>query len=211
MKKMIKRADGSTSQKGLWDNIRANKGSGKKPTEEMLKQEKKIKKKYQTAGPSPLTPVFNAALNTSKQCIGTGCQEMMDTKGTGYTGNTTGSNYSGPGATGLSTAPQYSSKVARLSDDERAAGEANKQKYKDEAAARVAARKAKTAALTGATPSTPPVVEEPMAPTGDGDFTLNRSRSTFSYRKTGGKSKSSWLEKSKEVQFGNPKRKKSKK
>ena len=42
-KQMIKRADGSTSQRGLWDNIRANKGSGKKPTAEMLKQEKKIK------------------------------------------------------------------------------------------------------------------------------------------------------------------------
>jgi hypothetical protein len=41
--KMIKRADGSVSQRGLWDNIRANKGSGKKPTAEMLKQEKKIK------------------------------------------------------------------------------------------------------------------------------------------------------------------------
>lgn len=42
-KQMIKRADGSYSQRGLWDNIRANKGSGKKPTAEMLKQEKKIK------------------------------------------------------------------------------------------------------------------------------------------------------------------------
>jgi len=40
---MIKRADGSYSQRGLWDNIRANAGSGKKPTKEMLKQEKKIK------------------------------------------------------------------------------------------------------------------------------------------------------------------------
>jgi hypothetical protein len=40
---MLKRKDGSTSQRGLWDNIRANKGSGKKPTAEMLKQEKKIK------------------------------------------------------------------------------------------------------------------------------------------------------------------------
>ena len=39
---MIKRADGSYSKRGLWDNIRANKGSGKKPTPEMLKQEKKI-------------------------------------------------------------------------------------------------------------------------------------------------------------------------
>jgi hypothetical protein len=41
---MIKRADGSYSERGLWDNIRANKGSGKKPTEQMLEQEKKIKK-----------------------------------------------------------------------------------------------------------------------------------------------------------------------
>lgn len=40
---MIKRADGSYSQRGLWDNIRANAGSGKKPTKEMLKQEKKIR------------------------------------------------------------------------------------------------------------------------------------------------------------------------
>ena len=42
-KPTLKRKDGSTSQRGLWDNIRANKGSGKKPTAEMLKQEKKIK------------------------------------------------------------------------------------------------------------------------------------------------------------------------
>jgi len=44
-KEMIKRADGSYSQRGLWDNIRANRGSGKKPTAQMLKQEKKIKAK----------------------------------------------------------------------------------------------------------------------------------------------------------------------
>lgn len=44
-KQMIKRADGTYSQRGLWDNIRANKGSGKKPTAAMLKQEKKIKAK----------------------------------------------------------------------------------------------------------------------------------------------------------------------
>ena len=44
-KEMIKRADGSYSQRGLWDNIRAKKGSGKKPTAAMLKQEKKIKTK----------------------------------------------------------------------------------------------------------------------------------------------------------------------
>jgi hypothetical protein len=44
-KKMIKRKDGSYSQHGLWDSIRENKGSGKKPTAAMLKQERKIKAK----------------------------------------------------------------------------------------------------------------------------------------------------------------------
>jgi hypothetical protein len=39
---MIKRKDGSYSKRGLWDNIRANKGSGKKPTKQMLEQAKKI-------------------------------------------------------------------------------------------------------------------------------------------------------------------------
>ena len=42
---MIKRADGSVSQIGLWDNIRDNKVSGNKHTAAMLKQEKKIKAK----------------------------------------------------------------------------------------------------------------------------------------------------------------------
>lgn len=44
MSKLIKRKDGSYSKRGLWDNIRANKGSGKEPTKDMLKQESKIKK-----------------------------------------------------------------------------------------------------------------------------------------------------------------------
>jgi hypothetical protein len=45
MKKgMMKRKDGSYSKRGMWDNIRENKGSGKKPTKEMLKQERKIKR-----------------------------------------------------------------------------------------------------------------------------------------------------------------------
>jgi len=51
-KEMIKRADGSVSQRGLWDNIRSkaaeNKKSGaspKPPTKVMLAQEKKIKGK----------------------------------------------------------------------------------------------------------------------------------------------------------------------
>jgi hypothetical protein len=42
---MIKRKDGSYSERGLWDNIRANKGSGKKPTKAMLSEAKKITKK----------------------------------------------------------------------------------------------------------------------------------------------------------------------
>ena len=42
-KEMLKRKDGSYSQRGLWDNIRAAAGSGKKPTKEMLMQAKKIK------------------------------------------------------------------------------------------------------------------------------------------------------------------------
>jgi hypothetical protein len=48
-KAMIKRADGSSSKRGLWDNIRAkakkNKSTGatpKKPSSAMIKQEKKI-------------------------------------------------------------------------------------------------------------------------------------------------------------------------
>jgi len=51
MKKMIKREDGSYSPRGLWDNIRKaaaenrRKGKkGKKPTKQMLEQERKIKK-----------------------------------------------------------------------------------------------------------------------------------------------------------------------
>ena len=47
---LIKRADGSYSQRGLWDNIRANKGSGKKPTKEMLEQERKIKAQEKKKG-----------------------------------------------------------------------------------------------------------------------------------------------------------------
>lgn len=41
---MIRRADGSYSHRGLWDNIRANAGSGKEPTREMIEQEHKIRR-----------------------------------------------------------------------------------------------------------------------------------------------------------------------
>jgi hypothetical protein len=57
MKKMLKRADGSTSQRGLWDNIRAkaasNKKAGKKgkaPSQAMLEQEAKIKAEMKMGG-----------------------------------------------------------------------------------------------------------------------------------------------------------------
>jgi hypothetical protein len=53
-KQMLKRKDGNTSQRGLWDNLRSkaakNKASGAKPkapSKEMLKQEKKIIKKVE--------------------------------------------------------------------------------------------------------------------------------------------------------------------
>ena len=47
---MLKRKDGSYSRRGLWDNIRANRGSGKKPTKEMLEQERKIRAKHAAGG-----------------------------------------------------------------------------------------------------------------------------------------------------------------
>jgi hypothetical protein len=56
---LIKRADGSYSKRGLWDNIRANIGSGKKPTKEMLEQEVKIRSKMQTGGVMESQPPAN--------------------------------------------------------------------------------------------------------------------------------------------------------
>jgi len=41
--KLIKRANSTYSKRGLWDNIRENAGSGKKPTKQMLEQEARIK------------------------------------------------------------------------------------------------------------------------------------------------------------------------
>lgn len=57
---MIKRADGSYSKRGLWDNIRANKGSGKKPTREMLEQERKIRSQEKSNG----GPINNQNMNS---------------------------------------------------------------------------------------------------------------------------------------------------
>lgn len=63
MSKLIKRKDGSYSKRGLWDNIRANKGSGKKPTKEMLKQESKIKKEEN------MNSMYRAGGKTSKKKV----------------------------------------------------------------------------------------------------------------------------------------------
>lgn len=57
---MIKRADGSYSPRGLWDNIRAKAASnkrtgkeGKEPSKEMLAQGRKIAREYRTGGQFP--------------------------------------------------------------------------------------------------------------------------------------------------------------
>ena len=42
---MKKKLNKLAVENSLWNNIREHKGSGKKPTKEMLKQEKKIKSK----------------------------------------------------------------------------------------------------------------------------------------------------------------------
>lgn len=58
---MLKRADGSYSKRGLWDNIRANRGSGKAPTKEMLAQERKIRNKKGQGGAITTSQLFNQA------------------------------------------------------------------------------------------------------------------------------------------------------
>jgi hypothetical protein len=73
---MIKRADGSYSHRGLWDNIRANAGSGKEPTKEMLEQERKITREYAEGG--PLTgnpPAENLPLTSSSNVT---AEDYMD-------------------------------------------------------------------------------------------------------------------------------------
>jgi hypothetical protein len=42
---MAKKLNKLGVENGLWNNLRAKSGSGKKPTKAMLAQEKKIKKK----------------------------------------------------------------------------------------------------------------------------------------------------------------------
>ena len=75
---MIKRADGSYSQRGLWDNIRANKGSDKEPTKEMLEQEKKIKAQEKKMGGQSvpggvIKPIGNGAVEFVGRKHSEGC------------------------------------------------------------------------------------------------------------------------------------------
>ena len=65
--KLIKRADGSYSERGLWDNVRDNIGSGKEPTKEMLEQEEKIKKEMKRGG--EIDDVFNIELESDRKKV----------------------------------------------------------------------------------------------------------------------------------------------
>ena len=72
---MIKRADGTYSKRGLWDNIRANAGSGKEPTKEMLEQEAKINAEYR-AGGIHINPANKGKFTASAERAGMGVQEF---------------------------------------------------------------------------------------------------------------------------------------
>jgi hypothetical protein len=76
---------GSYSQRGLWDNIRDNAGSGKEPTREMIEQERKIRKKAMGGmmGPSDCDEGFTWN-DTYQTCVPVG-QEIIDPR--------TGENY----------------------------------------------------------------------------------------------------------------------
>lgn len=64
---MIRRADGSYSKRGLWDNIRDNIGSGKAPTREMLEQERRIINKYPDGGITKTVKSKDGTITNVKQ------------------------------------------------------------------------------------------------------------------------------------------------
>jgi len=64
---MIRRADGSYSKRGLWDNIRDNAGSGKAPTKEMLEQERRINNKYPDGGSTKTVKSEDGTITNVKQ------------------------------------------------------------------------------------------------------------------------------------------------
>jgi len=61
---MAKKLNKLGVENSLWNNIRANKGSGKTPTKEMLKQERKINAKYEEGGTTD-KPRFPGNLNVN--------------------------------------------------------------------------------------------------------------------------------------------------
>lgn len=85
MKQMIKRKDGSYSQRGLWDNIRSNKGSGKKPTKQMLEQEKKIKFKSMNSGGRLQEAYMKAGGSIAHTTKGKGANYRPTKEGAGMT------------------------------------------------------------------------------------------------------------------------------
>jgi hypothetical protein len=184
MKKMLKRADGSKSRKGLWDNIRAkaasNKKSGKKgkaPSEAMLEQEAKIKaemkmggdwmqasKELKFGGPTKYQTgrfklVGSPGGSGGKQaCIGESCGKVV-AEGTSYSGGSnSGTNYTGKGAQGLSMKPKIDrSRIVNQTAEEELAGLENRAKYAAEGEARMAKKKAEREARAAA--STPAEVK----------------------------------------------------
>ena len=62
-------------ENSLWNNIRANAGSGKKPTPEMLEQERKIKAKYEDGGGIHIDPAKRGTFKAQATRMGMGVQE----------------------------------------------------------------------------------------------------------------------------------------
>ena len=90
---MIRRADGSYSKRGLWDNIRANKGSGKKPTKQMLEQERKIRSKQEGGEEVSMPQSLEELLNPTRR--------GMANFGFGFSNEKFGTNYGYSGSDNL--------------------------------------------------------------------------------------------------------------
>lgn len=67
-------------KKGLWDNIRANRGSGKKPTKEMLKQERKIKKTEKINENSMITSFINCIFEKNYNAANKYLTDILNSK-----------------------------------------------------------------------------------------------------------------------------------
>jgi hypothetical protein len=195
MKKMLKRADGSTSQRGLWDNIRAkaaaNKKAGKKgkaPSKAMLEQERNIEEK-KTGG---VNKYQRGNFFKKEACIGESCGKVVDSGESYGGGSNSGTNYTGKGATTLSSKPKIDrSRIVNQTADEKLAGLENRNKYALEGQAAKARKKAEREAR--AKESAPAEVE----------LDFKRVYATEPEKKNlGGKKKSDWFSESKELKFG---------